>query len=309
MRGVGSSSCGGVALVVAPSVAVGSSFCATLSCSSGSGAWFRLSRLALRALASAPSRAGRAASTVSRGAASAASGASGSRRRRVLVSRKFRRAASRADVAFQPGWPGASSEALRANTTFEGTPCRPRSFFVGVGARRPSTSRWASPKMKEESLLRLVGKRRRSSRQRAYSMAHCGPVGDLPALLSAVLSSPHRPPCASNASVLLRATDQSLLSSAPAVLLSPNNERRLRRVPSARQPRPACRSCAAVRRPGRGGGFLGARSCLTRSSPLRRSSPNKPFEGTPCRPWSFFVGVGARRPSTSRYAARTMQRP
>jgi hypothetical protein len=126
VRGVPSSSCGVSALAAAPGVAVGSSFCAVLSCSSGGGARFVLSRLALRALASAPSRAGRAASTVSCGVASVASGAGGSLRRRVLVSRKSRRAASLAAAAFQSGWSGASAEALRANPAFEATCAKSR---------------------------------------------------------------------------------------------------------------------------------------------------------------------------------------
>ena len=92
-----------------------SSSCATLSGSLGGGAWCGSSCLALRALASASSRALRASRAVSRGGASVAAGANVPLRRRVLVSRKSCRAASRAVAAFQSGWPGASAEALRAN--------------------------------------------------------------------------------------------------------------------------------------------------------------------------------------------------
>lgn len=160
-----------------------------------------------------------------------------------------------------------------------------------------STCRWASRQMKKKSLLRLVGKQQRFSRQRAFSTAHYGPVAGRLSLFSAVLSSSRRSPCVFNAPVLLPAADQSHLPSAPAVLPSPNQQCRLRRVPSANQTRPAYRSCAGARRPGMAGGFVVAPSGLTRPSLLRSSSPIPAFEGTPCRPRSFFVGVGARRPS------------
>ena len=141
VSGLRLSSCGAGAFAETRSVAVGSSYCAVLSGSSGRGAWFVLSRLSLRASACSLRRAEPTSSTVACGAAASPTGGCGSRHRRVLATRKSRRAGSRAGAAFRAGGFGAFAKAVRANPPFEGTPCRPRSFFVGVCARRPSTSR------------------------------------------------------------------------------------------------------------------------------------------------------------------------